>query len=64
MSEVCNIGRKGITSRWIGGLAALGLIAIVLPTTVFRELSPLWRLWLVAPLFVAFLSFFQAGAKT
>jgi len=64
MSEVCNIGPKGIRTRVIGGLATVGLIVIVMLTDVFWTVNPLWRLWVFFPLFGVFLSLFQAQAKT
>ncbi len=62
--DVCNIGPQGIRSRFVGGLASVGLVVIAMLTDVFWSINPLWRLWVFFPLFGAFLSFFQAQAKT
>ena len=64
MADVCNIGRKGILGRFLGGILVLALVVVALYVEPLRSAPALWRIVLVIPLFVSFLLLFQAREST
>lgn len=64
MSEARNIGPKGVTSRWLGGIAMLAVAVAGAVYLAQSDLPRTWRLLLAVPLLVAGLSVFQAQCKT
>jgi hypothetical protein len=65
MTEVCaNIGPRGIRQRMMGGVYGLIVTVAILVLLVVMHAPRPSRLWLVFPLFLSAVGFFQARAKT
>ncbi len=65
MDEVCaNIGPRGIRQRNVAGAVGLIVSLAIFAALVTMHAPRASRGWLVLPLFVSALGFFQAGAKT
>ena len=62
--HVANIGGRERRQRYLMGLAMLGGSAGLLFLLGRSEVSRWWRLWLIVPLWISMLGFFQARAQT